>query len=110
MERYGATVTRVRRGDDDILAHGDTVLELGDRVRVVTDPAHMESVSEFFGDSYRALSEVNILTLSLGLALGLLAGLIPIPLPGGVRLSLGYAGGPLLIGLILGWRERIRHC
>jgi putative transport protein len=102
MERYGATVTRVRRGDDDILAHGDTVLELGDRVRVVTDPAQMESVSEFFGDSYRALSEVNILTLSLGLALGLLVGLIPIPLPGGVRLSLGYAGGPLLVALILG--------
>jgi putative transport protein len=106
MERFGATVTRVRRGDSDLLAHGDTVLALGDRVRVVTDPAHMESVSDFFGDSYRALSEVNILTLSLGLALGLLVGLIPIPLPGGVRLSLGYAGGPLLVALILGTLER----
>jgi putative transport protein len=106
MERYGATVTRVRRGDSDILAHGDTVLALGDRVRVVTDPARMESVSEFFGDSYRALSEVNILTLSIGLALGLLVGLISIPLPGGVQLSLGYAGGPLLVGLILGTLER----
>jgi putative transport protein len=106
MERFGATVTRVRRGDSDFLAHGDTVLALGDRVRVVTDPAHMEAVSAFFGDSYRALSEVNILTLSLGLTLGLLIGLIPIPLPGGVSLSLGYAGGPLLVGLVLGTRER----
>jgi len=106
MERFGATVTRVRRGDTDALAHGDTVLELGDRVRVVTGPAHMEAVSAFFGDSYRALSEVNILTLSLGLALGLLVGLIPIPLPSGMRLSLGYAGGPLLVALVLGARER----
>lgn len=106
MERFGATVTRVRRGDSDLLPHGETILELGDRVRVVTDPAHMERVSAFFGDSYRALSEVNILTLSLGLALGLLVGLIPIPLPGGVSLSLGYAGGPLLVGLLLGTYER----
>jgi putative transport protein len=106
MERFGATVTRVRRGDSDLLPHGDMVLDLGDRVRVVTDPAHMETVSAFFGDSYRALSEVNILTLSLGLALGLLVGLIPIPLPGGVRLSLGYAGGPLLVALVLGTLER----
>jgi putative transport protein len=106
MDRFGATVTRIRRGDSDLLPHGDTILELGDRVRVVTDPANMERVSAFFGDSYRALSEVNILTLSIGLALGLLIGLIPIPLPGGVRLSLGYAGGPLLVGLLLGTYER----
>lgn len=106
MERFGAVVTRVRRGDTDILAHGDTVLELGDRVRIVTDPARMEAVSAFFGDSYRALSEVNILTLSLGLTLGLLIGLITVHLPGGVRLSLGYAGGPLLVALILGAFER----
>jgi len=105
-ERFGAVVTRVRRGDTDLLPHGDMVFELGDRVRVVTDPARMEAVSAFFGDSYRALSEVNILTLSLGLALGLLIGLIPIPLPGGMHLSLGYAGGPLVVALILGAYER----
>ena len=32
---YGAIVSRVRRGDIDLLAHGDTVVELGDRVRCV---------------------------------------------------------------------------
>ncbi|HEU5013881.1 MAG TPA: TrkA C-terminal domain-containing protein [Roseiflexaceae bacterium] len=101
MERFGAVVTRVRRGDSDELAHGDTILELGDRVRVVATPEQMDAVSSFFGDSYRAISEVNILTLSMGLTLGLLIGLIPITLPGGVRFSLGYAGGPLLVALIL---------
>jgi putative transport protein len=106
MERFGAVVTRVRRGDDDLLPHGDTVLELGDRVRVVAEPEHMTAISAYFGDSYRALSEVNILTLSLGLTMGLVIGLLPIPLPGGVRLSLGYAGGPLLVALILGFYER----
>src|SRR5690606_22441632 len=37
---------------------------------------------------------------------GLLAGLVPIPVPGVGTLELGSAGGPLLVGLVLGWRER----
>lgn len=102
FERFGATITRVRRGDDDFLPHDDMVLELGDRVRVVTHREHMAEVTAFFGDSYRAVSEVDILTFSLGLALGLLLGIIPIPLPGGITLKLGFAGGPLIVALILG--------
>jgi putative transport protein len=101
-QKYGAIVTRVRRGDIDLLAHGDTILELGDRVRVVARRADMQRISTLFGDSYKALSEVNLLSLNLGLALGVLIGLIPIPLPGGVVISLGLAGGPLLVGLVLG--------
>lgn len=102
FERFGATVTRVRRGDDDFLPHDDMVLELGDRVRVVTHRERMGEVTAFFGDSYRAVSEVDILTFSLGLALGLLLGIVPIPLPGGVTFKLGFAGGPLIVALVLG--------
>ncbi|MGA7827233.1 MAG: aspartate:alanine exchanger family transporter [Geobacteraceae bacterium] len=101
-ENHGAIITRLRRGDDDILAGGDTILELGDRVRVVTDRDRIDTVSAFFGDSYRAVSEVDILTFSLGLALGLFLGTLPIPLPGGSELRLGFAGGPLLVALVLG--------
>jgi len=101
-ENHAAIITRIRRGDDDILAGGDTILELGDRVRVITDRDRIDQVSEFFGDSYRAVSEVDILTFSLGLALGLFLGTLPIPLPGGSELRLGFAGGPLLTALVLG--------
>lgn len=100
-QRFGAFVTRVRRGDQDLVAHGNTVLELRDRVRVVARPDHMHAVSRFFGDSYRALSELDLLTLNLGFVLGLLVGMIPIPLPG-VTIRLGFAGGPLIVALILG--------
>jgi putative transport protein len=105
-EQFGAMVTRVRRGDAELLAHGDTVLELGDRVRVVARRDRMEDVTAFFGDSYRALSEVDILTFNLGMALGVLVGMIPIPLPGGMIFKLGFAGGPLVVALILGALER----
>jgi putative transport protein len=105
-QHYGAIVSRVRRGDIDLLAHGNTVVELGDRVRVVARRADMPRLTAFFGDSYKALSEVNLLSFNLGLALGVIVGLIPIPLPGGVVISLGLAGGPLLVGLVLGALRR----
>jgi putative transport protein len=34
--------------------------------------------------------------------MGLLLGIIPIPLPGGITLKLGFAGGPLIVALVLG--------
>ncbi|RRR73367.1 MAG: transporter [Candidatus Viridilinea halotolerans] len=103
---HGAIITRLRRGDGELLPNGDTVIELGDMVRIVTRRENMDAVSKFFGDSYRRLSEIDVVSLSLGLALGLLLGMVPIPLPGGMSFALGFAGGPLLVALILGWLER----
>lgn len=101
-QEHGAIVTRVRRGDIDLLADGDTMLELGDRVRVVSRRKDLSELSHLFGDSYKALSELNLLSFGLGMTLGLLLGLVPIPLPGGVVFKLGFAGGPLIVALILG--------
>lgn len=105
-EKYGAIITRVRRGDVDVLANSETVLELGDRVRVVARRDRMREVSNFFGDSYRELSEIDLLSLGLGLSLGLLLGTVPIPIPGGPPIHLGSAGGPLLVALALGALRR----
>jgi putative transport protein len=100
-QRFGALVTRVRRGDVDILADRDTVLELGDRVRVLAPHDRLDEVTKFFGDSYRALAEIDVLSFALGVTLGLVLGLLPLPTPlGDVRL--GLAGGPLVVGLLLG--------
>ena len=102
LQQVGAIVTRVRRGDVEWLVDADTVLELGDRVRVVARPEDMQAISDRFGDSYKSLSEVNLLTFNLGLTGGLLLGMVPFPLPGGLEFKLGLAGGPLLVGLVLG--------
>lgn len=104
--RFGALVTRVRRGDVELLPDRGTVLELGDRVRVVAPRERMDEVSRFLGDSYSAVSEVDVVTFGLGIALGLLLGALPIPTFVGPAFKLGIAGGPLIVGLLLGKLER----
>jgi putative transport protein len=105
-DRLGALVTRVRRGDVELVPTSATVLELGDHVRVLARRVDLDAVGRFFGDSHRALSEIDVLTFSLGLGLGLLAGMVGIPVPGGMTLRLGLAGGPLVVALVLGARQR----
>jgi putative transport protein len=100
--RFGAVVTRVRRGDVDFVPDDSTVVELGDRLRVLAHRATIGEVTQFLGDSYREISEMDVLTFSFGCALGLGLGLVPLPLPGGVELRLGLAGGPLVVALFLG--------
>jgi putative transport protein len=100
-QRMGAVLSRVRRGDTEFVPNGATRLELGDRVRVTTRRDEIEVISNYFGDSFRRLSEINILTTTIGLVLGLLLGLITVTLPGGITLKLGAAGGPLVVALIL---------
>jgi putative transport protein len=101
-ERYGAVVTRIRRGDVDLVADVDTHLELGDAVRVVAPRERLADVAAYLGDSPRALAEIDLISFSLGIGLGLVLGQLPIPLPGGGTFSFGFAGGPLIVGLVLG--------
>lgn len=103
---YGATVTRVRRGDADLVVDGDFVLRLGDRLRVVGPAARLGEVAVLLGDSDRGLGEVDAMGFALGMGIGLLIGLVAVPLPGGGEIELGIGGGPLIAGLVLGTLSR----
>jgi putative transport protein len=100
--RFGAVATRVRRGDVDLLATDDLALQVGDRVRVVAPRSRMTDVAAFLGDSERGAAAYSITSLALGLAFGVLLGELQFPLPGGGYFALGLAGGPLLVGLLVG--------
>jgi len=104
--QYGVTATRVRRGDIDLLATDDLMLALGDRMRIVGPPERIADTADLLGDSEREATDINPVGLFLGIAIGLLVGLITIPLPGGGAISLGIAGGPLLVGLVVGRLQR----
>ncbi len=101
-KRFGEVITLVRRGDNEFLPDAEMVLELGDVIRVLAHKTNMEEVTAFFGNSYRKVSEVDVMTFRLGLVIGLILGLMPFPFPGGGSMQLGFAGGPLIVGILLG--------
>ncbi|MFT7589232.1 MAG: putative transport protein [Limisphaerales bacterium] len=105
-EKYNAMVTRIRRGDIDMLANGDTILEQGDRIRFIARKEELNELSELFGDSYHESSKVNLFSFGLGIGLGLILGTINFKFGPTIEFKLGYAGGPLVVGLILGSLRR----
>ncbi len=101
-EKYDVSITRIRRGDMDMLAASDTILELGDRIRFIAKRSDLKLISKLFGDSYTASSRINLFSFGLGIGLGMILGTFKINLTDEISFSLGYAGGPLIVGLILG--------
>ncbi len=98
----GAKIAEVRRGDASLIADPDLVLELGDRVTVIAPRQALPALRQHFGDSIKSTTEVSYVSVGLGMSVGVLLGLIPIPIPGLGQFSLGVAGGPLVTALVLG--------
>jgi len=96
----------VRRYDMDLVPSPDLMLEFGDRVGVLMPPDRREDVRRFFGDTIKAAAEISYVSLGLGMVLGVLLGLIPIPIPGVGVVTLGIGGGPLIVALIAGKLRR----
>lgn len=105
-KRFGAVITRVRRGDLDLLARDDLDLQLGDHVAVVVPTDELDDIAQWLGDSERRVAEVDGMAFGIGLVLGLLLGIVSFPLPGGQGFQLGAAAGPLIVGMLLGALRR----
>jgi putative transport protein len=82
------------------------MLEFGDRIGVLLPPDQKEEIRKFFGDTIKAAAEFSYVSLGVGMVLGVLLGLIPIPIPGVGVVTLGIGGGPLIVALILGKLRR----
>ena len=104
-EKFDAIITRIRRGDVDMIADKEMVLETGDRIRFIARREDLNGLSKFFGDSYKASSKIDLFSFGLGIGIGLILGSFEIPMGAG-SFKLGYAGGPLVVGLILGSLKR----
>jgi putative transport protein len=96
----------VRRYDADIVPTPDLILEFGDRVGVLMPPDRKEEVRRHFGDTVKSAAEISYVSLGIGMVLGVLLGLIPIPIPGVGIVKLGIGGGPLIVALIVGKLRR----
>jgi putative transport protein len=103
---YPTHLLHVRRYDADLVPSPDLMLEFGDRVGVLMPPDRKEEIRRHFGDTVKAAAEFSYVSLGLGMVMGVLLGLIPIPIPGVGIVTLGIGGGPLIVALILGRLRR----
>lgn len=100
---YGVNVTRIYRSGMKLLATPDLRIQLGDRITVVGEEAAIKNVEKFMGNIVADLDEPNLISIFIGLSMGLLLGLIPIALPGiSAPVRLGLAGGPIIAGILMG--------
>jgi putative transport protein len=103
---FPVVISHIRRGDVDLMASPDLTIEYGDLLVAAVPSDRKADVQRHFGDSIKGNAELSFVSIGVGIALGLLLGMIPVPLPGGGTFSLGVAGGPLVMALVLGWLGR----
>lgn len=100
---YGINITRINRAGIDLLASSSLMLQMGDKLTVVGEKASIDNVSKILGDEEKRLDKPNLIAIFLGIALGLILGALPIPFPGmDFPIRLGIAGGPIIIGILMG--------
>ena len=79
---YGINITRINRAGMDLVATPGLTLQVGDRVNVVGTETAVSNVEKLLGNSMKRLNEPNLLTIFVGIALGIILGSIPIAFPG----------------------------
>lgn len=100
---FGVNVTRLYRSGIELFASPSLILQVGDIITTVGPEDAVERFANRIGDSKQALDKPNLLTLFVGILVGIIFGMIPISIPGmSVPVKLGLAGGPLIIAIILG--------
>lgn len=99
--KYGINITRVNRAGVDLIPYQGLELQVGDRVMVVGPEKAVTQVADVLGNSLKKLNQPNLVTIFVGIALGVLLGSIPllnVPQP----VKLGLAGGPLIVAILIG--------
>jgi putative transport protein len=99
---YTLNATRVNRAGVDLLASPNLRLQLGDRITVVGKQEDIDRLAQKLGNSLKRLNEPNLITMFIGIFLGILVGSIPLQFPGmSVPMKLGLAGGPLIVAILI---------
>lgn len=109
--KFGVNATRIYRAGVELLARPDQRLQVGDRIRVVGPSDAVDRLAARLGNSHNQLDHPNILTIFVGIFIGILFGSLPIAIPGmPTPVKLGLAGGPLIISILIsrfGYRMKL---
>jgi putative transport protein len=94
------TISRIERYGVDFVPNANSTFANADRVTAVGEPEGLQAFEKAAGHRTRKLHETDLMSVGIGLAVGIVLGMIPIPIPGVGEFYLGLAGGPLLAGLL----------
>ncbi|MBR5241319.1 MAG: putative transporter [Muribaculaceae bacterium] len=95
--------TRVNRAGMDLVAAPNLKLQMGDRMTVVGKLEDIKRLADRMGNSMKRLNEPNMITIFVGILLGIILGSIPFQFPGmSTAMKLGLAGGPLIAAILIG--------
>lgn len=99
---YQLNATRVNRVGVNLLATARLRLQVGDKVTVVGKEEDIMRLADKLGNSLKRLNEPNLITLFIGILMGIFLGSLPISFPGiSVPMKLGLAGGPLVVAILI---------
>jgi putative transport protein len=104
---YGLVVYEVKRDGLPLPVTRDLALQRGDILTVVGPVLGIKALPQTLGPVEPNPVETDMTTFAFGIALGAALGLPAITV-GAVPLSLGAAGGLLLVGLLAGWLNSTR--
>ena len=100
---YSINITRVNRAGIDILPSSNLRLQTGDKLTIVGQEKAIDSVAAVLGNQEKELRNPNLFAIFVGVIIGLVVGAIPLSIPGmSVPVKLGLAGGPIIIGILMG--------
>ena len=100
---FGACITRINRSGVDLVATPHLQLQMGDRVTIVGSELAVSHAEKVLGNSLKRLNHPNLIPIFLGIALGCILGSLPFMFPGIPQpVKLGLAGGPIIVGILLG--------
>ena len=94
---YQVNCTRVNRAGVDLLAAPNLRLQMGDRIAVVGNLEDIDRLADRLGNSMKRLNQPNLITIFVGIMLGIILGSVNI----GFGMKLGLAGGPLVVAILL---------
>jgi putative transport protein len=107
LKNFGAVITRITRLGITFVPNASTIIETNDQLTAVGRSEDLKHFAKAVGHRSNAIDTTDLLSLSAGLTLGIIVGLIPIGLPGSTPVTLGLAGGPLFVALLLGHFGRV---
>lgn len=107
LRNFGVVVTRIERLGQTFVPTPTTRIEVNDVLTSVGQSDGLKRLGATIGHRPQAFDQTDMISLTVGLSLGIFCGMLPIQLPGGNPMTLGLAGGPLFVSLVLGYFGRI---